>query len=233
MKNLLNLKAISLDIDDTVWDYEVGFKRGISAALSKLIELDPLSANMTNEKHFVEIREQYNLSISEDSPNRWNYSVRRYETFCKILETINRPNAKIAKEMSICFSAGRYSNNDLFLDVIPSIQELRKNFKVGIISNGDTYPENLGLENLMDFAIYAPDEKIEKPDKKIFIKAANAAGCDLNQLLHIGDNEIADVAGAVDAGCMAAWINRFDRKPSFKTKPHFSIRDLSELSQII
>ena len=104
---------------------------------------------------------------------------------------------------------------------------------MGIISNGDTYPENLGLENLMDFAIYAPDEKIEKPDKKIFIKAANAAGCDLNQLLHIGDNEIADVAGAVDAGCMAAWINRFDRKPSFKTKPHYSIRDLSELSQII
>ena len=233
MKSRLNLKAISLDIDDTVWDYEVGFRRGMTSALSKLNELDPLSAKMTNEEHFIEIREQYNQSISEDSPNRWNYKIRRYETFCKILETIARPNVKIAKEMSNAFSKGRYSENDLFSDVIPAIQELRKNFKVGIISNGDTYPENLGLENVMDFAIYAPDEKIEKPDKKIFLKAIRSVNCNPEQLLHVGDNEITDVSGAIDAGCKAVWINRFNRKPVFKNQPHFSIRDLSELLALV
>ena len=64
MKSRLNLKAISLDIDDTVWDYELGFRRGMTSALSKLNELDPLSAKMTNEEHFIEIREQYNQSNS-------------------------------------------------------------------------------------------------------------------------------------------------------------------------
>ena len=178
----------------------------MTSALSKLNELDPLSAKMTNEEHFIEIREQYNQSISEDSPNRWNYKVRRYETFCKILETIARPNVKIAQEMSNAFSKGRYSENDLFSDVIPAIQELRKNFKVGIISNGDTYPESLGLEKVIDFAIYAPDEKIEKPNEKIFLKAARSADCKTEQLLHVGDNEITDVSGAIDA---TEWVAPF------------------------
>ena len=201
----------------------------MACALSKLNELDPLSAQKTNEDHFIEIREQYNLSISEDSPNRWNYKIRRYETFCKILETIARPDVNIAQEMSNAFSAGRYSENDLFDDVIPCIQELRKKFKVGIISNGDTYPENLGLEDVTDFAIYAPEEKTEKPGKEIFLKAITTAGCNPEQLLHVGDNEITDVLGAIDAGCKAVWINRFDRKPLFKKPPNFSIRDFSEL----
>lgn len=233
MKSRLDLKAISLDIDDTVWNYELGFRRGMASALLKLNQLDPLSAKLTNKEHFIEIREQYNLSISEDSPNRWDYKVRRYETFCKILQTIARPNMEIAQEMSKAFSTGRYSENDLFTDVIPAVQELRKKFKVGIISNGDTYPESLGLEKVTDFAIYAPDEKIEKPDRKIFLKAASMADCNPEQLLHVGDNEITDVAGAINAGCKAVWINRFNRKPFFKNQPHFSIRDLSELLTLV
>ena len=57
-------------------------------------------------------------------------------------------------------------------------------FKLGLLSNGNNYPEYFGLADRFDFAVYAQDIGIEKPDPRTFQIAVEQAGCSLDQLLH-------------------------------------------------
>jgi FMN phosphatase YigB (HAD superfamily) len=51
-------------------------------------------------------------------------------------------------------------------------------------------------------------EACEKPDSRIFHRAAQRAGVLPQELLHVGDRDREDVEGAVQAGCLALKIDR-------------------------
>ena len=47
-----------------------------------------------------------------------------------------------------------------------------------------------------------------KPDVRIFARLLAVAGVPAASVLHVGDDAVADVAGARAAGLLTAWINR-------------------------
>ena len=53
---------------------------------------------------------------------------------------------------------------------------------------------------------------VAKPDARIFAQLAGLAGVEPRHVLHIGDDPSADVAGAMQAGMQAAWLNRDARE---------------------
>jgi putative hydrolase of the HAD superfamily len=80
---------------------------------------------------------------------------------------------------------------------------------LGIISNGNSYPERLGLDEVISFMAYAQDHGgIEKPDPRLFRVALADAGCAPDEMLHVGDSLENDVAGAAAAGVRSVWLNR-------------------------
>ena len=58
----------------------------------------------------------------------------------------------------------------------------------------------MGLTDYFAFVVFSQDVQIEKPDRRIFEITAERAGCELAQLLHVGDSLENDVAGARNAG---------------------------------
>lgn len=61
----------------------------------------------------------------------------------------------------------------------------------------------------MDHIIVSSEVQVEKPDVRIFLKAAELAGVDPKQCLYVGDNYYDDVVGSAKAGMKPILINRF------------------------
>lgn len=73
---------------------------------------------------------------------------------------------------------------------------------------------HLSLASFFDFQLYSDEVGISKPDKRFFdliFKTANNTPVNrnilLNEIVHIGDNPIADIEGALSAGISSIQIN--------------------------
>ncbi len=100
-----------------------------------------------------------------------------------------------------------------YAEVPGVLKELRsKKVILGVISNASSYLKKIldraGLSNMFDHVVVSEIEGVEKPHKKIFDIALKKAGVKRDEFIFIGDNFIADVAGASRAGIKAVWLAR-------------------------
>lgn len=83
--------------------------------------------------------------------------------------------------------------------------ELKKHYKLGILSNGESASQHakitkLGLEDIFEQVIVSGDYQIDKPDVRIFQIAAERLGCSCEETAMVGDTFYRDITGAVRAG---------------------------------
>ncbi len=70
----------------------------------------------------------------------------------------------------------------------------------------------LGISEFVDFQLYSDETGMSKPNFVLFnlmineVKARNA-NIQLNNIIHIGDNNVSDVGGAAGAGICSMLIN--------------------------
>lgn len=124
---------------------------------------------------------------------------------------------------------GSHATYGVFDDAIPFLTWARRRGVVtGVVSNaderyGDAIMPMLGLSDHVDFAVFARDVHVMKPDPEIFdiaLARANRArevlydGADAIQageLLHVGNSFSKDFAGATAFGAHAVLLDRFGR----------------------
>lgn len=70
-----------------------------------------------------------------------------------------------------------------------------------------------------------------KPQREIFELALARLGVAAAEALHVGDNQVADVAGARGAGLVAVWINRTGAAAA--SEPHHVVTDLREMLALL
>lgn len=96
-------------------------------------------------------------------------------------------------------------------DTVGALRELRKQFKLAIISNVDddlfagTRPQ-LGVE--FDQVITAQQAGAYKPSLKIFELALSRTGVPAHRILHVGQSVYHDVVPAQSLGLSTVWVNR-------------------------
>ena len=73
---------------------------------------------------------------------------------------------------------------------------------------------------------------MEKPDPRIFQIAVAEAGCQPNELLHVGDHLEYDVLGALRSGVRSAWVNRRAVYPSINVTPDIEVATIQELADL-
>lgn len=95
--------------------------------------------------------------------------------------------------------------------------------KIGIISNFDqrldVLVKNMKLDEFIDFSLNSYDVGYEKPDKRIFDKAIEAAqlpNLKPFECLHIGDTASGDYIGAREAGWSAALIHSINSEDLYE-----------------
>ena len=104
---------------------------------------------------------------------------------------------------------------------------------MGLLSNGNTYPERCGLAGYFQFVVLAQDYGIQKPDSRIFEIAIGHAGCTKRQLLHVGDSFHNDIIGAKQVGVRSVWLNRQGTDNETGQHPDFEISSLRELTGVL
>ncbi len=100
------------------------------------------------------------------------------------------------------------------------------------ITNGNVDVKAIGLDKYFRFTLQAGRDGKAKPSADMFIEATQRLNIFPNQLLHVGDNLVTDVAGAHQVGAQTVWCN-FDRTNLSKNKtgilPSLEIFSLTQL----
>ncbi len=119
----------------------------------------------------------------------------------------------------------------LYEDVRPALMHLRSKYRLFALSNGNADLARCGLAGLFDGHITASGVGAAKPDARIFARLLRDAGVEPIEVLHIGDDPLADVIGATRAGMQAVWLNREARQwPSQFASPLRTISTLAEIT---
>jgi putative hydrolase of the HAD superfamily len=107
---------------------------------------------------------------------------------------------------------------------------LRANHRLFAISNGNADLQRCGIGDLFDGHVTAIAAGAAKPDARIFAALERMAGVSAAEVLHVGDDPLADVVGATRAGMQAVWLNRDSRRwPEALEPPARTISTLAEL----
>ena len=125
-----------------------------------------------------------------------------------------------------------------FDDTFVVLDALRREFTTGILTNGFVTLQRgkikkYKLAEHVDFTVVSEEIGYHKPDKRVFEAALKVAGDDISpgRTLYVGDNLVADIQGAKDAGLIPILMNpRNDLDPPDGT---VKIRQLSELLKIL
>lgn len=231
MNELGRIKAISFDGDMTLWDFEKVMRHSLSLVLAELRRRVPSqrTADLTIDR-MIEIR---NSVAAELKGRIANLEDIRFHAFKHTIESVGCPDDALAAELNVLYLKHRFEDIELYPDVIPCLDALCPDFSLGLVSNGNGYPERCGLPGRFSFVVFSQDVGVEKPEAMIFLAACQQAGCAPCQLMHIGDSLESDVAGANGVGAISVWLNREGGRNESGIMPDHEIRSLSELSGIV
>ncbi len=129
-----------------------------------------------------------------------------------------------------------------FPDVEETLRSLSDHgFRIGLISNtGRSWGRYLtqvqdaaGFGRYFQARIYSDELRVRKPDPRIFEAALDGLGLPAAEVVHIGDDVIADVAGAKAVGMRAVWFNTGFWKGATTDRADAEIRGHGELPRLL
>ncbi len=224
------ITTISFDADGTLWDFEGVMRHALGCALTELRRLVPAALDSLSVDTLIAIRNQ----VAEEQKSRGlTHEAIRLEAFKQTLQFIKSPDDDLAAHLNTLYLKHRFEDIQLFDDVVPALNALQGRYMMGLLSNGNTYPERCGLEGYFQFVVFAQDYGIQKPDPRLFEIAIEHAGCSKHQLLHVGDSFQNDIIGARQAGVRSVWLNRQGKDNDTGQQHDFEISSLRGLTEIL
>lgn len=221
---------MSFDADGTLWDFEKVMRHSLCYVLQELQKQDSKAAALLDIDKMIEIRSK----VAEELKGKvTNLETVRLEAFRKTLETIGKPNDTLTHHLNQVYLKHRFEDITLYNDVLPTLNKLRGKYTLGLLSNGNSYPERCGLEGMFQFVVFSQDYGVEKPDSKLFNIAVEKSGYEKSQLLHVGDSLETDIMGAIKTEIKYVWLNRKHVKNDLGLKIDYEIASLSELLEIV
>lgn len=225
MLDLKTVKAISIDLDDTLWPVWPAIERAEKELEIWLNQHAPMAAALfLNPVARDDIR-SYVLRTRPELKH--NLSAVRLEAIRMTLIQSNE-DPTLAEPAFDVFFAER-NRVTLFEDAVPALEFLASKFPVVALSNGNADVNRIGLGKYFSACISAQQFGVGKPDARIFHAAAGAVEVNVENVLHIGDDATLDVLGALNADMQAAWLNRTGSAWRHAEQPHITVTNLMQL----
>jgi putative hydrolase of the HAD superfamily len=229
MLDLNNIKAISLDLDDTLWPIWPTIERAEKALGHWLARHAPQTAVSFADPA---VRQAVRAQATQARPElAHNLSAIRCEMIRLALQQSGE-DQQLAGPAFDVFFAERH-RVDLFDDALESLAFLSSRFPLVALSNGNADIARIGINAYFKASISAQQLGVGKPDPRIFHAAASAASVAPAQVLHVGDDAALDVLGALGCGMQTVWVNRADAAWTHADAPHATVRTLTELCALL
>lgn len=147
-------------------------------------------------------------------------------------------DAALAQEITASYFRYRDQDPALFDDTLPTLESLRPNYRIGLLSNGSRLPEAIGLGGLFEVVVFAQDHNVSKPDRGIFEVVERQMSLAPSACVLVGDHPLNDVVGAKQSGWQAIWIDRegdgtWRPAPGYSDEPDAVITSLAQLAVVL
>jgi putative hydrolase of the HAD superfamily len=219
-------RIISLDLDDTLWPV----LPVLAAAERELTAWLETHHPRAMSGHDAESMRALRASVAERHPGlRHDMTFLRRQALVEQFAAAGYGAGPVDEALEIFF-LGR-NRVELYADVRPALERLRLRYRLFALSNGNADLERCGIADLFDGHVTAAAAGAAKPDARIFARLLQVSGAEPIEVLHIGDDPLADVIGATRAGMQSVWLNRDARPwPSQFAPPLRTVTTLTELT---
>jgi FMN hydrolase / 5-amino-6-(5-phospho-D-ribitylamino)uracil phosphatase len=224
------IRALSFDLDDTLWAIE-----------PTIVRAEQLLHDWLG-RHHPEIPALFNAIALRELTR---VAARRWPDRAHDRGGLRRSALRLAAEQvgiaeTFCehtaFEVFQHARNEveLFPDALPVLTRLRFRYPLVALSNGNADLTRIGIDHLFVLALNPETTGTAKPDPAMYLAACEALDVDPGEVLHIGDDPRLDVLGAAAAGMRTVWFNREGRNwPGGGRRADAEIRNLIELEPLL
>jgi len=234
------IKVVCFDLDDTLCDYENSASSSrlkmFNWAVAKCEGLEQSQFQRAYDKALKDMINQYNGSAIF---LRMSGEQTRLELVSRALGACGFYDSFLAQELVNIYGEQRRKTLELFPEALHALSSLRTKYSLSLLTNGPSDVQRKEIEDLQiaeyfDYIIIAGEVGYAKPDPKIFNLLISKYAIPPPQILYVGNSQEEDILGAHEAGLKIAWINRKSEAliPEIP-KPHYEIRNLSELLDLL
>jgi len=227
-------KDLFFDLDHTIWDFELNSKETLWDLHLKY-ELEAKGINNFDEFYSIysvhnhKLWDRYSKGFIKQEELRWK------RIYLSLLDYKIADEA-LSKEMSVDYLDILPNKKNLFPYTIEILDYLKnKDYKMHLITNGfeSVQFKKIKNSNIADYfteVITSEGSNSLKPNKEIFEYALKASGAKLETSIMIGDNESADIQGAINVGMDSIFVNHLQIQPTVPAT--HTITHLKELENI-
>ena len=226
MIDISRIRAITLDLDDTLWPIWPTIHRAEAVLSQWLAQHAPATAVLSGQPDVKKaVREDINARHADKAHD---LSFLRLEAIRALLLKAGDPSHLAEPAFEVFFAERQ--KVDLFEDALPALSFLQQRYPLVALSNGNADVHRVGIGRFFHASVSAKSLGVAKPELPIFLAGAEAAGVPPHAVLHIGDDAHADAWGALQAGMQVAWLNRDGHEWRYgDTRPHVQVSDLHAL----
>lgn len=196
------IKAISFDLDDTLWAVGPVIRTAESALRHWISANYPRVFEVLDEATIKNLRREV---MRAHPQNAHDFTFLRKQVLKSMAEAAGYTSAMVEPAFEV-FDDMR-NRVDLFPGVEALLKRLSDEYVLIGCSNGNASLQKTGLDQFFDAHVSARSAGAAKPDQKIFAAVVSALQLSPGQILHVGDDPLADVKGARDAGMPSVWVN--------------------------
>lgn len=234
-RRLQPIKAITFDLDDTLYDNY------------------PVIRKTTEESHrFLQAwhPDLHDFSVEAYQQLRDRLLAQEPDIYHDVTEWRRRTVEQAMLDIGISPTEAREGADKVMavfahwrsqVDVPPenhvALAALAEKVPLVAITNGNAEPRLFGLDGYFQFVLRAGPDGRAKPYQDMYHLAAQRLNLAPENILHVGDDLITDVAGALRCGMQACWINLREGNlmqiADARLLPHVEITQLASLTALI
>jgi len=219
------VRAISLDLDDTLWPFEpigVRIEHNLHAWLQTY---SPATAAMYPQPAMCALRAQITAAYPQ---LQHDLGALRKMTLLQALRN-SGADPDLLQPLWEVFQCAR-NHVTFYPDSLAALRQMAACVPIVALSNGNADLKRIGIADLFAFQLNAAEFGAAKPDSSIFHAVCARLDMKPVHVLHVGDDVALDVQGAMQAGLRACWINRQNNIWPHTQPPDLQFNDLSALA---
>lgn len=201
----LPIRAITFDLDDTLWPFAPIGERIETTLHAWFAEHSPRTAERFPISEMRALRERV---FSEFPQHAHDLGLLRRLTIERALRESGDDPALASAAYAIFFH--ERNRVDFYPDAHDGLRRVAAHLPIAALTNGNADLAAIGIASLFRFQLGAREYGAAKPDAGLFHEACRRLGCAPGEVLHVGDHPHMDVAGAANAGLRSCWIDRGD-----------------------
>ena len=230
MEDLSRVSALTFDLFGTILDLGGSLVPPINRFL------DTHEVRLSGDKFWEQWRarqriEQYQDTIMSLGHSGYLATVRRALVYTLHLNGIEPTDELVSKLMSA------WRELSPFPEVLPALKKLANQYKLVILSNGDSefldYLTKNRVSYVFDYVFSVDTVGAFKPHPGVYLRAASALGLGTHQCLMVSSNSF-DIMGARACGFRAVFVNRY-QLPYEDTdyQPDSTVSNFTQLTEFL